>query len=119
MANRGAGNLRNKIILQRRTADANGDLLGPFEDVITRRAEIIYLRGGEPVMAQRLQGVQPAVVAVYADSVTRTVTNAWRLIDDRTKQIHEITAPPTMTADRQWVEILTTARAGEVADGQG
>lgn len=113
MANRGAGNLRSKVMFQRRTEDANGDLLGPFEDVSARAAEIIYLRGGEPVMAQRLQGVQPAVVAVYADSVTRTVTNAWRLIDSNTGQIHEITAPPTITPDRRWVEILTTAKAGE------
>ena len=114
-AKRSAAALTNRVRLQRRPDDANGDPLGPFADVATRRAEIVYLRGGEPVMEQRLQGVQPAVVAVYADSVTRTITNAWRLVDDRTGQVHEITAPPTVTTDRRWVEILTTARAGDQA----
>lgn len=114
---RSANALTNRVRLQRREDDENGDPLGPWEDVATRRAEIVYLRGGETVMAQRLQGIQPAVVAVYADRITRAATNAWRLVDDRTGQVHEITAPPTVTANRRWVEILTTAKSGERVNG--
>ncbi|MBX8785275.1 head-tail adaptor protein [Ochrobactrum sp. GRS2] len=42
-----------------------------------------YLRGGETVLASRLQGKQPVVVTVYSNSATRQITTAWRMRDVR------------------------------------
>lgn len=116
MTSRTAGSLRDKVALQRRGEDANGDRLGPWETVVDRSAEIINLRGGEPVMAQRLQGEQPVVIAVYACSVTRQIDNSWRAINARTQQVYDIASAPE-SEDRVWIEMLATAKAGEVSDG--
>lgn len=120
MVKRGSRNLKDRVMLQQRGLDDNGDRLGPWEAVPSEAedqawaAQIIHLKGGEPVMAQRLQGVQPAIVALRANPVTRAVDNAWRGIDKRTGQIHEFTAV-SETGDRVWIEILTTAKAGDRA----
>jgi len=117
---RHAGDLKERVILQRRALDNNGDRLGPWETVSSGAADqgwaaqILRLKGGEPVMAQRLQGVQPALIAVRSGTTTRQVDNAWRAIEKRTGQIHDITSA-IETPDRAWVEILTTAKAGEIA----
>ena len=120
MAKRGSRDLTDRVALQRRGLDDNGDQLGPWETVPSDAddqawaAQIIRLKGGEPVMAQRLQGVQPAVIAVRANPVTRQADNSWRAIDKRTGQVHEFTSA-SETDDRAWIEILTTAKAGELA----
>jgi hypothetical protein len=115
---RRAGDLIDRVMLQRRGLDDNGDLLGPWENVPSAAedqawaAQIIRLKGGEPVMAQRLQGVQPAVIAVRANLVTRQADNSWRAIDKRTGQVHEFT-DVSESGDRVWIEILATAKAGD------
>lgn len=111
---RGAGALRDRVALQRRSLDANSDPLGPWATVEVRRAEIINLRGGEGVQAQRLQGLQPVVVAVRADTLTRSVDTAWRAVNERTAQVYDITSV-TETNDRAWVEILGVAKSGAAA----
>ena len=119
MAKRGARTLKDRVALQKRGLDDNGDPLGPWATVPSEAedgawaVQIIWLRGGESVMAQRLQGVQPAVVVLRASAVTRSADTSWRAIDKRTGQVHEFTAG-TETADRAWVEMLTTAKAGEL-----
>lgn len=116
MAARRAGAARAKVTLQRRGEDANGDRLGPWEDVADRSAEIVYLRGGEGVVAQRLQGEQPVVVAVRSCAVTRQIDNAWRAINTRSRQIYDI-ASAAPSDDAAWIEMLATAKSGDVADG--
>jgi hypothetical protein len=120
MAKRSSRILKDRVLFQQRGLDDNGDRLGPWQAVRSEAedgawaAQIIRLKGGEPVMAQRLQGVQPAIVVVRASTVTRAVDNAWRAIDKRTGQIHEFT-DASETGDRVWIEILTTAKAGDRA----
>lgn len=120
MAKRASRDLRDRVALQQRGLDDNGDPLGPWQVVPSQAgdqawaAQIIRLKGGEQVMGQRLQGVSPAVIAVRACTATRAITSAWRAVDKRTGQVHEIT-DVSETADRVWIEILTTAKAGDVA----
>ena len=108
----------DRITLQQRGLDDNGDRLGPWEVVPSEAgdgswaAKIIRLKGGEQVMEQRLQGVQPAVIVLRASTVTLAICSAWRAIDMLSGQVHEITAA-NKTEDRAWVEVLTTAKAGE------
>lgn len=47
-------------------------------------AAVLYLRGGETVQAARLEGRQPAVFTIAADSRASQVRPSWRLTDVRT-----------------------------------
>ena len=111
---RSAGSLNHRVELQQRALDANEERMGPWEKKGERWSELTNLLGSEPVMAQRLQGVQPAVVAMRADELTRTIDNSWRLVDVNGRQVREI-ASATLTKDRAWVEVLTKAAIGDVA----
>lgn len=119
---RSSRKLTFRVLLQRRGEDANGDLLGPFATVASDdddcgwSAQITNLRGGEAVMAQRLQGSQPVIIGVRASSVTRQIDNAWRAIDARSRQIYDITNA-TLSEDRVWIDILATGKVGEVLNG--
>lgn len=108
-----AGKLTYRFHLQRRAADENGDRLGVWTTEATVWANIRFLRGSEPVIAQRLQGVQPAVITVRTSTLSRQVDNSWRAVDARSNQVWAIqTAIPT--DDRAWIEI--TATSGRASD---
>lgn len=79
----GAGRLRDRITFQQRGLDANGDPLGPWADVVTVSVELIWLRGGEAVMDQRLAGRQPVVITVRDFAETRLIDNSWRAVNER------------------------------------
>lgn len=75
----GAGELSERVTFQRKGLDVNGDPLGPWEEPgLTVWAKIVYLRGGETVTEQRLQGVRPCVITVRDSRDLREVTSAWR-----------------------------------------
>lgn len=106
------GDLRESFRVERRAADANGDRTGAWATLIaTASAEVKMLRGGEPVLAQRLEGVQPAVIRVYSWSTMRTVTTADRLVDNRSDLEWSIQAV-TPTADGMWIDFLATQKQG-------
>ncbi len=121
MARRGARKLLNRILLQRRTLDGNGDPLGPWGAVPSEAddsawaAQVVWLKGGETVMAQRLQGVQPVVIVLRACTTSRAVDNAWRGVDVRDRQVYEFSGA-TLTEDRMWVEVLGVAKVGDLAE---
>ena len=73
--------LNRLIVFQQRQEDANGERLGAWGDSFIRSAGVVYLRGGEAVMQQRLQSVQPAVMTVREDPETRSVTTAYRAVE--------------------------------------
>jgi SPP1 family predicted phage head-tail adaptor len=75
------GTLRDRPTFQRRAIDENGDPLGDWEEPgITVWAEVLPLKGGEPVMQQRLQGTTPVSVSIRYSSVTKAIDNAWRMV---------------------------------------
>jgi len=79
----GAGALRDKVTFQGRGEDANGERLGPWEDVFSVPAELIWLRGSEAAVEARLQGRQPVVIRVRDEDRTRALTSAWRAVNAR------------------------------------
>jgi hypothetical protein len=89
-----AGDLRERVRFERRGLDANGDALGPFAELFTRAASIIYMRGSETVMAQRLEGQQPVIVTVVNSRQIREVTTADRLVNARDGTVYDIKAVP-------------------------
>ena len=54
------------------------------------RARFTWLRGGETVMAGRLQGKQPVVIRVRACAATDAVTTDWRVRDTRRGSVFNI-----------------------------
>lgn len=81
---------------KRAVADDDGDGLKPGDWVeqFTRWTGIIYLRGGEEVIAQRMAGVVPAVLNVHSDSETRRIDSSWRARELQTDTHFNIRAVP-------------------------
>lgn len=86
------GAMRDRVRFERRTLDANGDRLGPWDTAnpILRWADIWSRLGTEAVLAQRLVGTQPAEITVRADAETRSIDSSWRVTDDRTGVVYGI-----------------------------
>lgn len=101
------GELRHRITFQKATLvdDGYGGSIQTWVDQGTVFAKFQYLKGGEEVMAARLQAKQPAIITVRSDSMTRQADPSWRLRDagGALWNIRAITDP---TGRRAWLEIL-------------
>lgn len=104
-----AGALRERWTFQQRSEDANGDRRGPWElPGRTLYADVLYLRGTEAVMQDRLTGLQPVVITVRDSSLSRKITNAWRALDSRSPdRIANITSVGP-SRRRGFLDILAT-----------
>lgn len=74
-----AGKLDRRVTFDSPTRDADGVQNGWLNDALTRWAHFRYLRGGEAVLAARLQGRQVVVATVRADTATGAITSEWRM----------------------------------------
>lgn len=63
--------------------DGFGNQVETWVEQFTCRAGYTHLRGGESVIAGRLEGRQPIVVRVRASAAARQVSPAWRMRDLR------------------------------------
>lgn len=105
-----AGRMHQRLHFQKRgiVDDSYGnEVAGPFETVFTTAAELIPLRGGEPVQAARLVGVQPYTVRIRSCAAAREVTPSWRIVDtrnaSRVMNIRTVTNPDQKNA---WLDLL-------------
>jgi len=111
MATIEAGKLKHRIALERRqeiNPDAPNDYGNTVADWVSEgevAAQFIALRGGEAVIAGRLQGRQPVVIRVRASALTRSVSSDWRVTDVRSGVSYAVRTV-TETEDRAAVEIL-------------
>lgn len=109
MANEiGSGDLYYKVHCQKRQVvdDGYGNTVsGPFETQFTVRAAYRHLRGGETVMASRLENKHPMVVTVRSSSETRQITADWQLVDARDGTAYAV-RDVTHETDRRWVSLL-------------
>lgn len=84
--------------------DGSGGEEQDWAEQFTTRAHFRYLRGSEAVIAARLQGKQPVVVTVRANSSTRAITPEWQMRDTRRGTAYNIrTAVPS--DDRLFIEL--------------
>lgn len=72
------------------TTNTGGQVTGWEERIATVWAQMIFLRGGETVIAARLVGRQPAVVKVWSSTATRAIDTDWRMRDLRSGTIYAI-----------------------------
>lgn len=98
-----AGQLRESVTFQRRAEDANGDRLGDWADSLAVAARVRAMRGTEPVMQARLQGVQPLEITVRSMPKTREIGADWRAVwEGRPYNIRSIAPDET----RQFIAIV-------------
>lgn len=102
-----AGELREKLAFDSiGQQDADGGIVAAaWVEQFQRRARVKPLRGSEPVIAQRLVGVQPVVITVRASNETREITTGWRARDLRSGAEYQIRAV-TPDEKRQYIDII-------------
>lgn len=81
-----AGPLKQRVTFQKQgtMSDGAGGTTTAFVDQFTVWAGYTHLRGGETVLAARLQGQHSQVIRVYRSRRTRLITTDWRVKDART-----------------------------------
>lgn len=103
-----ARDLRELVTFEVRREDANGDPLGPFEPMMDVWAKLVWLRGSETAVQQRLEGRQPVAIVVRSNRAARLITPAWRAVltndDDQVLNITSVSP----ARDRGFIEILAT-----------
>lgn len=106
-----ARKLRERIALEKRQT-ANPDAPNDYGNTVSSfvaqgevHAEFRHLRGGEAVMAGRLQGRHPVVMRVRASALTRSLAADWRVTDVRTGTVYAI-RDVTVYPGGQVVDIL-------------
>jgi SPP1 family predicted phage head-tail adaptor len=104
-----SGDLRAKITFQRRieTDDGYGNpISGAWSDEFTVRARLMPKMGTEPVIASRMQGVQPYLMIIRSSTSTRLITPAWRAVNARSGVVYEIRAVANPDERGAWLELL-------------
>lgn len=103
----GAGSLFEHVDFQSPSSasDGAGGVLNGFAHQFYTRAEFIHLRGGEAVLAARLEGRHTQVIRVRSSEASRAVDTDWRIVNTRTDEVFNV-RDITPSADRQWLDIL-------------
>ncbi len=105
-----AGELRERVAFDQiaESDSSYGIVAGEWEEQFITAARIRFLVGSEPVIAQRLQGVQPAVITVRSFIATRRVDTSWRARNVRTGEIFNIRSV-TPGEDKAYIDFLCEA----------
>lgn len=106
----GAGDLKYRVDCQKEVpgTDELGNPVpgaGGWATLFSVRAAYLHLRGGEDIMAGRLQGRHTQVITVRSSSKTRQITADWRLTDARDGTVFNV-RDVTPETDRMWVSLL-------------
>lgn len=102
-----SGDLFYKVAFDKRveTDDGFGNTVAGWQEQFQCRAAYRHLRGGEAVIASRLQGKHIQVITVRASSASRAVTTEYRVRDVRTGSTSNI-RDLTPHLDRQFIDFL-------------
>lgn len=102
-----AGELHNRFAFDARVEqqDGRGNTVASWLERFQCRAGVLNMRGGETVMAARLEGRRPVVVTVRNFPATRQVTTDWRCRDVRTGEAFNVRAVQP-SQDRAYIEFL-------------
>lgn len=65
-----------------------------------------YLRGSETVLASRLEGRSPAIIAVRNSTNARRISNEWRVRDVGNGVLYQVKEPPRPTGQRAYLEMI-------------
>ena len=106
-ARQGGGQLSELVAFDDRVAadDGMGNTEGDWAEKFQCRAGFTYLRGGEAVIASRLEGVQPVVVRIRATPETLQIEPDWQMRDVRRSTPYNIRSIAA-TPDRKWLDLV-------------
>lgn len=109
-----AGQLTRRAQFEKRGSleDGYGNTLTEWASVFSHLCHVRYMRGGESVMASRLEGRQPVIITVRNCAEARTISSDMRCVIDGVP--YNVREFPRPSQDRLWLEFL--AESG-VADG--
>lgn len=116
MSSAGKARFRVRFDKQAEIEDPAGGTTSNWQEQFTRWADIRPQKGGEDVMAQRLQGRQPVLIFVRYDSETAMITPAWRaveLLNNIPIRFYAIKTCEDMERRRQWITMLAEAGAAD------
>lgn len=104
---RGAGALVDRVGFQKlgQASDEAGGTISAFAEIFVCRAKIFHMRGGESVIAGRLEGRHTIIIRVRASADARTVTADWRVVDKRSGQVYAV-RDVTPSDDRAYIDFL-------------
>lgn len=104
---RGGGALDQRVGFSKPGAvdDGLGGTRSEFVEQFNCAAGYMHLRGGEAVLAARLEGQHTQVVRVRSYAMTRQVTSDWRIEDKRSGAVFNI-RDITPTNDRAYLDFL-------------
>jgi len=88
----GAGGKREILEFSRRGVGPTegGGTVGDWEPQFKTSAQVVYLRGGENVIGQRMKGVSPVLITVHSFTGTERITEGWRAEDVRSGVTYNI-----------------------------
>lgn len=108
-----------RLAFQQRTTgdDGFGGVVdtGQYATVFEEYGELIMRMGTEPVLASRLQGIQPLTIRVRSNPSTRALDATWRAVAGGV--VYAIVSPPVNVDQKNdRIEMLATV-GGQTADG--
>lgn len=108
MARITASDLRDRVRLEKREEvdDGYGGTGSQWVPKFERNACILLSKGGETVIAARLQSIQPALIILRYDVETATITAAWRLIETRSGTAYNIRTVADMERRSRFITML-------------
>lgn len=105
----GSGDLREKFTIRRATLtdDGHGGQTETWVDYLTVPASITFSRGGETVIAARLQAQQPAILRIRTSAAARNIKPTDKAVNARTGEVFNIREYPREARDnRGYLEML-------------
>lgn len=108
----GAGDLHWRVSFERRVTrnDGYGNQQAEWVPQFTRRAYIGPMKGGEDVIAGRLEGRAPTIIVIRHDSQTKAITPDWRALeiapDGNVAAELAIRQAEDMERERRWITLL-------------
>lgn len=106
-----SGSLNERFVFQKRPStapvgDGYGNFQSGFEAQFTVWTKRLFLRGGETVIAERLQGRQPAVLTIRASRQAAQITTDWCAVNARdSSEVYNIRSV-SLSEDRSFYDIL-------------
>lgn len=104
----GAGSLSERVAFLQQVEgdDGYGGVVVGWQEQWQEPARLQPKLGSEPVVAGRLQGIQPYLLTVRSSTRTRSVTPAWRVRNVRTGVTYNIKTAVNVDERNQWLELL-------------
>ncbi|GHC61600.1 head-tail adaptor protein [Limoniibacter endophyticus] len=104
----GAGSLRERVTFVELVSgdDGYGGTFEGWEDAFTDAARLAPKMGSEPVIAGRMQGIQPYTLTVRSNVNTRRVRPYWKARNHRTGTTYEIKTIVNIDERNAYLEML-------------